>query len=68
MDQFLELTAGVDGFVKDNPVELCDADEVVTRQQRRRQLKIAQKRLFIGPVSYLFLQKLSARFLNATVS
>jgi hypothetical protein len=30
MDQFLELTAGVDGFVKDNPVELCDADEVVT--------------------------------------
>ena len=30
LDQFLELTAGVDGFVKDKPVELCDADEVVT--------------------------------------
>ena len=26
MEQFLELTAGVDGFAKDDPVVLCDAD------------------------------------------
>ena len=32
MDQFLELTAGVDGFVKDTPVELCDADEVTAAE------------------------------------